>query len=418
MSGIEPLYALADVVAGKPSPMMLFPVGTWTSESYPKLSLTQELADEVLANFESEVLRTRVPVEMTGVHSEALAPAAGWIDRVYQAPFEWQGVTGEALYADWTPNERGAQVVNDGQYAYDSVELNTHIDPVSKKTTQNVLKAVALTNRPVLRMMPGIKDAGDSIKLAEPVEIALSEITLAPIPLFIIESMRKKWRKANPGKDDSEMPDNIRPKEDSGATAASEASSEPVPDAGKGDEGHTLTLADGSAEQEGGGMKTVALKLNLTEDSDEATILAEVVKLAEDRDAEKARADAADAKLNEVDAAAKAAAVEITLTSLIEGGHVLPGQKDAWVKLAEEAPASFAVFAEQAKTVTAITLGETGSGKAGYESVYADASVELAEKAKARKTADGITFAAAQVLVLSEDTDLAARYDEFRTGKE
>ena len=293
MSGIESLYALADVVAGKPSPMMLFAIGDYRSEKYPKLSLPQELADAVIANFESDVLHRRVPVESVGSH-DATSPAGGWIDRVYMAPFEWQGLSGDALYADWTPNERGAQIVNDGEYAYNSVELDSFIDPVTGDKSVNVLKAVALTNRPVLSFMPSVKDAGDAIKLAEPVEIALSEITLAPIPDFIIEAMRKKWRKANPDKDDSEMPANIRP-EDSGTTAASEASSEPVPDAGKGDEGQTVTLADGSAEQRGSeSMKTVALKLNLSEDADESTILAEVARLEESRDAEKKRADDAE----------------------------------------------------------------------------------------------------------------------------
>ena len=417
MSGIESLYALADVVAGKPSPMMLFAIGDYRSEKYPKLSLPQELADAVIANFESDVLHRRVPVESVGSH-DATSPAGGWIDRVYMAPFEWQGLSGDALYADWTPNERGAQIVNDGEYAYNSVELDSFIDPVTGDKSVNVLKAVALTNRPVLSFMPSVKDAGDAIKLAEPVEIALSEITLAPIPDFIIEAMRKKWRKANPDKDDSEMPANIRP-EDSGTTAASEASSEPVPDAGKGDEGQTVTLADGSAEQRGSeSMKTVALKLNLSEDADESTILAEVARLEESRDAEKKRADDATAKLDEAAKATRVAAVDATLSALIEGGHLLPGQKDEMLALAESSPDGFDRAAVILKTSKAIVLGETGSGKAGDESVYANASVELAEKAKARKAADGITFAAAQTLVLSEDTDLAARYDEFRTGKE
>lgn len=164
-------------------------------------------------------------------------------------------------------------------------------------------------------------------------------------------------------------------------------------------------------------MKSVALKLNLTENSDEATILAEVVKLADDRDAEKKRADDAEATLAEAAKEARTAAVEATLSALIDGGHLLPGQKDEMLALSESSPDGFNRAAEILKTAKAITLGETGSGKAGDESVYANASIELAEKAKARKVADGITFAEAQRIVLTEDTDLAARYDEYRTER-
>ena len=415
MNGIADLYKLADVEPGKPSPMMVFPVGDWTSAKYPKLSLSQELAHEVIANFESEVLRTRVPVDL---NHDPTSPANGWVDRLYMAPFEWQGVSGEALFADWTPNERGAQLVNDGEYAYDSLEIATHEDPVTHAVTDNVLKAISLTNRPVLRMMPGVADAGDSIKLAEPVEIALSEITLAAIPDFIRSKMRAKWRKQNPGKDDAEMPDNM--KEDPDATKASDsASSEPASHDAKGDEGQPMTLADGSAEpKEGDHMKTVALKLHLSEDSDEATILAEVVKLAEDRDAEKGRADAAEATLADEAKRIRSEAVERTLGELIEGGHITPGQKGEMLLLAEDSPAGFDRACVILKTSQAIVLGEAGSGKAGDGSEYADASVELAERSRARAAKDGTTYAEAMRLTLAEDIPLAKRYDAFRSGKE
>lgn len=178
MKGIQSLYRLAEVEVGKPAPMMLFPLGDWSAADYPELTLSQSYADEVMANFEADVLRTKVPVESDGTH-KGVSPAAGWLDRLYMAPFEWQGVAGEALYADWTPNELGAQIVNDGEFAYDSVDICPHKDPVTAAVTPNVLKAVALTNRPVLRMMPGVKDAGESIKLAEEITVQLSEVSLA-----------------------------------------------------------------------------------------------------------------------------------------------------------------------------------------------------------------------------------------------
>jgi hypothetical protein len=176
MTGIAELYELSEVKAGEPSPIMVFPVGDWTSEKYPKLTLDQELANEVIANFESDVMRRRVPVD---TNHDPKSPANGWVDRVYMAPFEWQGVSGEALYADWVPNEEGARTVNAGEYAYDSLEIDDHVDPVTGARHHNVLKAVTLTNRPVLSMMPPVAEAGDALKLSEPVALQLSEVTAA-----------------------------------------------------------------------------------------------------------------------------------------------------------------------------------------------------------------------------------------------
>jgi len=47
-----------------------------------------------------------------------------------------------------------------------------------------------------------------------------------------------------------------------------------------------------------------------------------------------------------------------------------------------------------------------------------NASIEVAARAKARKAKDSITYEQAESLVLGEDPDLAARYDTWRAGKE
>ena len=430
MNGIADLYKLADVVAGKPSPMMLFPIGDWTSTKYPNLSLTQALADEVLANFESEVLRTKVPVEMTGIHSQSLAPAAGWVDRVYQAPFEWQGVSGQALYADWTPNEPGAQAVNEGQYAYDSIEIDKHLDPVSKVETPFVLKAVALTNRPVLRMMPSVKDAGDSIKLGEPLCIELSEVTLAdpaPDPVAAlcdkIDSLLAELSDALKGKAGipairtmmrevstkarahtlTEDPDGDPVVPD---PASSDGSSHPA----KADEGHEVTLDEGDPVPKGSDhMNPKLIKaLKLSEDATDEAVEAAIVQLSEDRDAEKTRADEATAKLAEVEKAKRLGEVEIVLTELIDGGHVLPGQKETWLKLAESAPESFDAMAEQAKHAKSIELGETGDGSKPETEVSPSEAIALkaSEISETRK----VDLAEATDLALAENPELKAAY--------
>lgn len=496
MNGIADLYKLADVAAGKPSPMMLFPIGDWTSDKYADLTLSQALADEVIANFEANVLRTKVPVD---TNHDPKSPANGWIDRLYMAPYEWQGLSGEALYADWTPNELGAALVNDGQFAYDSIDLaDYYTDPATGTKHDNVLKAVSLANRPVLRMMPGVRDAGDALKLAEPRTFQLSEFTAAeptPDPVTAIlddmdalaakldgvlkgkagmpamRTMLKEVRtkasahalaEAGSTNDQREAleqalsdafgamheglyvedfgPDWVVfhtwsagmaeghyyrvdysgttfgqtveverdttyvPVIDSSPAGAPATSSAALSEDAKAKEGKGKRLAEGDAAQKGvDPMKTVALKLNLAEDASEEIVLAEVVKLSDER-------DAAVAKLAEVEKAKRDAAIEATLTELVDGGHVLPGQKDAWTKLAEDSPESFAVFAVNAKKVKAIQLSEVGTSEGG-ESSTDDPTVELDNRAKKLAEERSIPYGDAMSMALAEDPALAGRYN-------
>ena len=44
------------IEAGQTTPMMVFPIGDWHSAKYPDLALSEDLAHELIANFESGVL--------------------------------------------------------------------------------------------------------------------------------------------------------------------------------------------------------------------------------------------------------------------------------------------------------------------------------------------------------------------------
>jgi hypothetical protein len=430
MNGIADLYRLAEVEAGKPSPMMVFPVGDWTSAKYPRLSLSQELADEVIANFTADVLRTRVPVDL---NHDPKSPANGWVERLYMAPFEWNGVSGEALFADWTPNDRGAQHVNSGEYAYDSLEIAAHEDPVTGTQYDNVLKAISLTNRPVLRMMPGVLEAGDAVKLAEPVDLQLSEVTLAdeePDPMASLLSdleavlgkasdtlkgkpgvrairtyLQEARAKASAHKltEDDGYPAETHP-------ASSDGSSQPA----KADEGQPVTLAEGDAATKGADpMKTVIEALQLSEGADEATVLAAVKGLIDGK-------ASAELKLADVEKAKRAGEVEVELAEIEKLGNLTPGEKPEFLTLAEEKPDVYAARVAERKALpegTKIQLGESGTSQ-GSATGDKTADVELAEKAKARAAKDGIGIGEAQKLTLSEDPDLAKRIHNERYGKE
>ena len=377
--------ALESVSAGDVTPMMLWPIGQFTSAKYADLPLTRELADEVIANFAGKVLGTEPVVDSSGSHDTA-APAAAWVKRVYVAPTKDGG---EACFADVQWTEVGAQKVSDHEYQYNSVELGPVIDNVTGKKTDNVLRSVTLTNTPVIRLLAPVLDAADTIAMSEPVEILLSEISLSTMP--------------------ASDPSILASEDDGDPVEPADAVSEPVSQAAKGDEGQPLQLDEDDAAQKGSdSMKSVALKLNLAEDADETTILAEVVRLAEDRDAEKGRADEATAKLAEVEKAKRDAEVEAKLVELIDGGHVLPGQKEMWLSLAEAAPASFDAMAESAKKAKAIELGETGDGTPPADESD-DANTALAElAAKIAKDRD-LELGAAMDVALAERPDLASR---------
>ena len=387
MSAFIDLYelALAEVAAGQLVPIPLFPLGDWKSAKYPSLPLTRELADELIANFEAGVLGTEPVLDSSGRHDTS-APAAGWFKRMYVAPTK-DGL--EMLFGDAELTDLGAEQLNAGLYKYDSIELGPVVDNSTGLKTDNVFRSATLTNTPVLRMLPPVLDAADSIAMSEPVEILLSEISLSTMA--------------------ASDPSILASEDDGDPVESADAVSEPVSQAAKGDEGQPLQLDEDDAAQKGSdSMKSVALKLNLAEDADETTILAEVVRLAEDRDAEKGRADEATAKLAEVEKAKRDAEVDAKLTELIEGGHVLPGQKEMWLSLAEAAPASFDAMAESAKKAKAIELGETGDGTPPADESD-DANTALAELAQKIASERKLELGAAMDVALAERPDLASR---------
>ena len=53
-----PLYRLRlgeRISAGQTTPMMVFPIGAWHSAKYPDLTLDEDLAHELIANFEAGI---------------------------------------------------------------------------------------------------------------------------------------------------------------------------------------------------------------------------------------------------------------------------------------------------------------------------------------------------------------------------
>lgn len=461
MNGIAELYRLrlADgIAAGDVTPMMCFPIGEWHSSKYPDLPLTEDLANEIIANFAGNVLGTEPVVDSSGSHDTS-APAAGWVKRVYLASYEQGDVTGLALWADVKWTQLGAELLTDEQYKYGSVEVGSVTLNDSGETIDNVLRSLTLTNTPVLRLMPGVQNAAE--KQRDVVTLSLSEVTAAEPGSYndlrdtlerqlmdafgerlwvcdfgtewvvyegsglddVQHTYRTPYEKAEEGITLGQPVEVKRettyvPVSDSNPALTPQSADSAAVAPGKAAEGQTAAFTEGAAPKGSDHMKTVAVKLNLAEDADEGSILAGVVKLAEDRDAEKARADAAELKLTERDKAERTRAFEAKFAEATEPDEkgrvrVLPGEKDAYAKLAEaDHDATLAALDARMSGPVALQLGEVGSGGEGES--HADPSVELAAKAKARAKADSTTYAEAERMVLAEDESLAERYRAFR----
>ena len=442
MNGIAELYRLRlaeTIAAGDTTPMMVFPIGDWHSSRYPDLPLTEDLANEMIANFESGILGTEPVVDSSGKHDTS-APAAGWVKRVYLASYEEGNVTGLALWADVKWTALGATMLSDDQYKYGSVEIGPVTLNDSGDEVDNVLRSLTLTNTPVLRIMPGVKNAAEKQRVA--MTLSLSEVTLAAAPIDpvaailddmdalaakldaalkgklgmpAIRTMLKEVRsKASAHKlaEDHEDPgDHAEP-----IDGSSDAASQPA----KADEGQDVVLADGDAATKGSDpMKTVATKLNLAEDAPEALVLAEVVKLADHDAAETKRADEAEVQLAETEKTGAIAAFTIKLDEAIKTKNtVAPGQRDYFLGLADRnmVEAELALASHTAKVIDAI---EHGSGTEGDDKPTKRADVELSELSRARMVKDGIDYPKAMALTLSENhNEIQERYQNFLDGKE
>ena len=517
MNGIAELYRLRlaeTIAAGDTTPMMVFPIGEWHSTIYQDLALTEDLANEMIANFEAGILGTEPVVDSSGKHDTSV-PAAGWVKRVYLASYEEGDVTGLALWEDVKWTGFGAAMLSDDQYKYGSVEIGPVTLNDTGEKVENVLRSLTLTNTPVLRLMPGVKNAAEKQRAV--VTLSLSEVTLAaaridPVAAILddmdalaakldaalkgklgmpaIRTMLKEVRtkasahslaEAGSTNDQREAleqalqnvfgamheglyvedfgPDWVVfhtwsagaseghyyratysgttfgqpveverdttyvPVTDSSPAGAQPASSTALSQRAKATEGHGAHLAEGDAARKGVDtpMNPKTLKtLQLSEVADDVAIDAAVMALAEDRDAEKVRAEAAVTKLADVEQAKRAGEVEVELAEIENAGNLKPGEKAEFVLQAAEKPEVYASRLADRKALkpnTIIDKSVHGSGHEGDGGSTKRADVELYELATLKMAELKCDYGAAANLVLSENKGgVADRYRDLTTA--
>ena len=122
---------------------MILPVGTFYSNMYGKIELTEKFVDELVINYKSQVLGNRMPFIDT---EHDMGEANGWILDLERKA--------DGLYAkiEWT--DRGKALVSKSLYRYFSAHYGEVLDVKTGVPISPVLFGAALTNRPVMNTMP------------------------------------------------------------------------------------------------------------------------------------------------------------------------------------------------------------------------------------------------------------------------
>jgi phage I-like protein len=124
---------------------MILPVGVFKTAKYGELEITREMAHSIVENWTSKVMGERLPFIDTD-HDQGAAN--GWIVELQARD--------DGVYArvDWT--DLGRENVENKRYRYFSAMIAKHVNIQTGDEIWPVLKAVSLTNTPVMDNMPAV----------------------------------------------------------------------------------------------------------------------------------------------------------------------------------------------------------------------------------------------------------------------
>lgn len=114
---------------------------------------------EIKKNFDAGIYGVDVAIDINHDHRSG---AAAWIKELEIGPSSTKPGK-DALFArvEWT--DYGREMV--GRYKYISAQFGPHTDPETGNTTQDVLKAATLTNRPFVKGMQSVSLESDRIEV-------------------------------------------------------------------------------------------------------------------------------------------------------------------------------------------------------------------------------------------------------------
>lgn len=126
-----------------PTQIHILPVGKWNHPVYGKMEITADDIDEFIQHF-NDGLRNDVPIT-EGHEVDDEKPAVGWFRKLIN-----KGSEGLWAVVEWT--DRGKQLLAEKAYKYFSPEFyQKYEDPETRKEYDNVLVGGALTNKPYFK---------------------------------------------------------------------------------------------------------------------------------------------------------------------------------------------------------------------------------------------------------------------------
>lgn len=171
-SGAE-LYSTREILAAEtaelPTEIEILQEDSWKGmDGRPDFEITASDVDEYASNYKTLDIQPDIPMDIEhGTDARYGSAAPGWIKDVYAKTKE----NGKrALFVKPEFNSLGTGLVKDKQYKYVSAEfyprsLGGKKDPEGRGTLSNVLRALTLTNRPLMKKLPALmasEDAGKS----------------------------------------------------------------------------------------------------------------------------------------------------------------------------------------------------------------------------------------------------------------
>lgn len=130
----------------------------------PDFSVSAADLDDYVNNFKSNI-RAGVPIDIEHRESKTFGEqAAGWVKDVYTKVKD-NGKKSLFVKPEW--NSLGKELVGDKRFRFVSAEFNPkslggYTDPEGKGKFSNVLKAVTITNRPLMKDLPAIMASEDN----------------------------------------------------------------------------------------------------------------------------------------------------------------------------------------------------------------------------------------------------------------
>jgi hypothetical protein len=352
--------------------IMLFPFGEFDHPSYGKLKFDKKFFNEVIENYQSNVLGVKPFIDQQHDEDKSLA----WLNT---PPFIRPGL-GLFVKPDWT--NLGKKLLQEKIYKYFSPSWGPYKNPETGKKFDNVLMGGAATNIPFLKTMPSMIDEKKAAS-EQTVKLMLSDLVISDslaVKAKADDADKQTLDELNKNKGDKIMKDKLIETLKLSADATDESILEKI--------------ASMFAENETIKSELSEIKAKLDDNSDKVLTdeLSETKKQLSDIKIKLVQKDC--------DTAIKCA---------ISEGRIKPADKEYWEKRFLSDPTN--VTEDLKKMAVAVDLNEVGSAGAGEKKLSDDPGkqyVDECQKLIAAGTAKNFTDAA--TIVSSENPKLAEAY--------